>query len=957
MRYRIMDILLACSPYDAFILEEAGQLSERVLGEFRNLDLHYGPGLTGVTNGAEVISLAREQPRFNLIVTALQLPDMNARELAERVAAAGLAIPVVGLAFDNRELKDFVARHGADALERVFLWQGDARILLAIVKYVEDRRNAPHDTAAGVQVILLVEDNVRYYSSFLPTVYAELLHHSQRHLAEGVNSAQRILRMRARPKLLLCTSYEEAWEAFTRHRDEVLGVISDIEFPRGGRKVPLAGITLAERIREMVPDVPVVLHSSRAENAELAERAGAGFLQKGSPLLLHELRRLLSDVFSFGDFVFRTPAGAEVGRASDLRSLEQQLRRVPVESVSFHAERNHFSRWLKARTEFAVARALRPRRPADYPDPEALRHDLVAAIAAYRRERSHGAVADFDRARFEPTLPFHRIGGGSLGGKARGLTFVQQLLDGRGLLAGLPGATVTVPPAVVVATDVFERFLDDNGLRDFATLCEDDEELGRRFMEATFPADAALDLEAFVAATRWPLAVRSSSLLEDSRYQPFTGVYDTYMLPNDAPDPARRLDLLVRAVKRIYASTFTRRSKAYIRSTPYRLEEEKMAVLLQRLAGTVHGTRFYPDFSGVARSHNYYPAPNASAADGVAAVALGLGRTVVEGGRCVRFSPRHPRHPAPLSSVRELLDATQRDFWALDLSGEVESDLGQERSFPIEVADADGTLAALASTWSAENDAVYDGVARSGVRVVTFAPILKQEGFPLAALLDRLLQLGVWAMGAAVEMEFAVDLRARELSVLQIRPAATPTEENAVDLEAMDPAAVLCRSRQVLGNGTLREIHDVVVVDRDRFDRGDSRATARDVALFNAELVEAGRPYLLIGVGRWGSRDPWLGIPVAWDQVSGARVIVEAGLRDVRVTPSQGTHFFQNLTTFNVGYFTVNPELGDGRLDWDWLAAQPAEGERGCVRHLRFEAPLVVHMKGTTGEGVILRAG
>jgi CheY-like chemotaxis protein len=949
MRYRIMDILLACSPYDTFLLEEAGQLSERVVGEFRNLDLHYGPGLTGVTSGEDVLALARDQPRFNLIVTALQLPDMNAATLAERVAEAGLQIPVVGLAFDNRELKDFVARHGDQALERVFLWQGDARILLAIVKYVEDRRNAPHDTAAGVQVILLVEDNVRYYSSFLPTVYAELLHHSQRHVAEGVNDAQRILRMRARPKLLLCATYEEAWEAFTRYRDEVLGVISDIEFPRGGRKVPLAGITLADRIREMVPDVPIVLHSSRSENAELARKAGAGFLQKGSPLLLQDLRRLLTENFSFGDFVFRTPEGTEVGRASDLRSLEEQLRRAPVESVSFHAERNHFSRWLKARTEFAVARALRPRRPEDYPDAEALRQDLVASIAAYRRARTQGAVADFDRGRFDPAVPFHRIGGGSLGGKARGLTFVQQLLGGRGLLAGIEGATVTVPPAVVVATDVFDRFLDENGLRDFATLGEDDDALHRRFMDAAFPADARADLEAFAAAVRWPLAVRSSSLLEDSRYLPFTGVYDTYMLPNDDPDPARRLELLLAAVKRVYASAFTQRAKAYTRSTPYRLEEEKMAVVLQRLAGSAHGTRFYPDFAGVARSHNYYPAPDTAATDGLVAVALGLGRTVVEGGCCVRFSPRHPRHPLPLSSVSEQLKTTQREFWALDLA------TGEERSCPLEWAEEDGTLAAVASTWSRENDAVYDGVSRPGVRVVTFAPILKQDAFPLAALLDRLLQLGVWAMGAAVEIEFAVDLPARELSVLQIRPVATPLEGEAVDLATLEAATILCRSRQVLGNGTITDVRDVVVVDRDRFDRAASRSTARELARYNAELVEEGVPYLLIGVGRWGSRDPWLGIPVTWDQVSGARVIVEAGLRDVSVTPSQGTHFFQNLTSFHVGYFTVNPELGDGHLDWDWLATQPAASERGCVRHVRFDAPLVVHMKGTTGEGVILR--
>jgi len=963
MRHRVMDILLVSSPYDSFVLEEAGQLSERVLGEFRNLDLHYGPGITSVATGAEALALAAEHRRFNLVVTTLQVADMNAAELARRARGAGLGIPVVALAFDNSELTDFLARHDVSAVDRVFLWQGDARILVAIVKDVEDRLNVEHDTGAGgVQVILVIEDNVRYYSSLLPTIYGELLHQSQQLISEGLNLSQKILRMRARPKILLCRTFEEAWSAFSRYRDDVLGVVSDVEFPREGRPARDAGLQFARMVRGPCPDVPILLHSSRPENEARAREAGADFLLKGSPVLLQELRRFMVEYFGFGPFVFRTEEGREVARAADLRGLEEKLRTVPVESITYHAERNHFSKWLKARTEFRLAHRLRPRTVREFGDAEALRRHLIDAIADYRRERAQALVADFDRATFAPGPTtsglgdFHRIGGGSLGGKARGLAFMRRLLAEGGAGRGLTGVRVTVPAAVVVATDVFDRFLDNNRLRDFALRAGDDD-LRRRFEAAAFPADARRDLRAFVEHVRHPLAVRSSSLLEDSPYQPFTGVYETVMLAGDEDATETRLDRLVRAIKRVYASTFTRQAKDYIRATPYRLEEEKMAVILQQVVGSRHGSRFYPDVAGVARSHNFYPSPPLTAQDGIAAVALGLGRTVVDGGACLRFSPRHPQRVMEFSSAADALENSQRTFWALDLSRGGEGP--EERQYDLEAAEEDGTLAGLASTWSRDNDAVYEGTSRPGVRLVTLAPILKHKSFPLAEILDRVLALGAWGMGAPVEIEFAANLSVpagtpREFGLLQLRPLALSREREELRIGEVPAEAVVCRSAHVLGNGRLA-LHDAVVVDRHRFERGKSRETAAQIAEMNAALVGAGRPYALFGVGRWGSRDPWLGIPVAWDQIAGAKAIVEAGFRDLRVTPSQGTHFFQNLTSFNVGYFTVNPDLGEGFVDWDWLAAQPAVREAGCVRHLRFEGPLVVTMDGQRGEGVILK--
>jgi CheY-like chemotaxis protein len=961
MRHRVMDVVLASSPYDAFILEEAGELSERMVGEFRNLDLHYSPGLTSVSSGEAALRLAHEQSRLNLIVTTPHLPDMDAAELAIRARRSGLDVPVVLLAWDPQELSRFMAEADTGAIERAFLWQGDARILVAIVKSVEDWRNAEEDTReVGVQVILLVEDNVRYYSSFLPTIYTELLHHSQRVIAEGLNLSQKILKMRARPKILLCTSWEEAEAAFVAYGHSLLGIISDVEFPRGGRKHALAGSELAERVRTAYPDVPIMLHSSRPENEALARRVGADFLLKGSPLLLQDLREFMLRALGFGDFVFRTPDGSEVARAADLRGLEEKLGTVPEASIAYHAARNHFSRWLKARTEFALAHELRPRRLEDFGSVSAMRQDLIGSIAAYRRERSETVVTDFDRSSFDLSSGFYRIGGGSLGGKARGLAFVRRLLVEQGVRQRFPGVEIAVPASAVLGTDVFDAFLDENGLRSFSVECEDEQELSRRFLAGRFPAEATRDVAAFLEQARWPLAVRSSSLLEDSQHQPFTGVYDTRMLANDGTSLDQRLAQALVAIKHVYASTFSRHTRAYLRATPYRLEEEKMAVILQRVVGKAHGPRFYPDLSGVARSHNSYPTPPMSSRDGVVALALGLGREIADGGPCLRFCPRYPRHVLQFSCVADVLDTTQREFWALPLGAC--ADVGmREQAFDLTAAESDGTLAAVASTHSQQDDAIHDGLARAGSRLVTFAPILKHGLFPLAELISELMALGEQGMGTPVEIEFAVDLGGGEsrgvFGFLQMRPLALTRETEALELGEVEPSSVLCRSRRVLGNGRIEGVRDLVVVDFQRFERARSREAAAEIARVNARLVAERTPYLLVGVGRWGSRDPWLGIPVTWDQVSGARAIVEAGLRDLSVTPSQGTHFFQNLASFDVGYFTVNPELGDGFVDWDWLDAQPSLSRADHVRHLRLDAPVLVLMNGRRNEGLILKPG
>jgi CheY-like chemotaxis protein len=982
MPFKVQNILLVSSLYDSFILREDGRLNELLIDESLELSLQHIPGITHVSSCAEALDLASRNPQFNLIVTNLAVGDMDAAQLAREVRRAGLDVPVVVLGYDYREIKNFVARNPVTDVDRVFLWQGNARILIAIVKYIEDKRNVLHDTRAiGVPVLLVVEDNIRYYSSFLPVIYTELIKQSRRVIQEGINVAHKLVRMQARPKILLSSNFEDAARVVQEYREYLFGVVSDVEFPWEGKLSPEAGFELSRLVKSLVPDVPVVLQTSRTEFRPRAHAEGYSFLRKRSPTLLKDLRRILTDSFGFGDFVFRMPDQSEVGRATDLNQLEEKLQTVPAESLMYHAQRNHFSHWLMARTEFALAAKLRPRRVSDFSGPEHLRRDLINSIASYRREQSEILIGDFKADTFKPSESgFLRIGSGSLGGKARGLAFVRHFLRTQRITRRFPGVRIAVPPAVVLATDMFDQFLAENNLQDFALHCDDDNEIQQRFLEAALPATLQADLRAFLEEVRFPLAVRSSSLLEDSQYQPFTGVYETFMLGNQNAEIGPRLAELSEAIKRVYASTFSQHAKAYVRATPYRLEEEKMAVILQEVvgmkhegekqagtnhAGEKHGTRFYPDFSGVVRSHNFYPVPPMTFADGIAAVALGLGRTVVDGGKCLAFCPRYPRNLLQFSSVEDILANTQSEFCALELDGCLDGVPGgpghlREAHFGLNVAEADGTLDAVGSTYSADNHAVYDGLSRPGARVVTFAPMLKHGLFPLATILELLVKAGEDALGNPVEIEFAVRLPRRpaesaEFGFLQIRPLTLARDHQDLSLADVDPAQLICQSTKVLGNGRIDNLYDMVVVDSQRFERSRSQEVAKAVAQFNAVLSAENRPYLLIGVGRWGSNDPWLGIPVEWDEISGARVIVEAGFRDFRVTPSQGSHFFQNLTAFQIGYFTVNPDAGEGSLDWHWLGEQTALAEQGCVRHLQFREPFRVVMNSRSSQGVIFK--
>ena len=965
--FKIHEVLFVLSHYDSFILAEDGQLDDRVLSGFLDLNLRILPSVTQVESGAEALDrLARAPDRFQLVIGSPDLGDMDIGTFAHRLRHAGQETPVTLFGYDTRTVREYLTRHGGHDLEKPFVWQGDVGIFLAIVKQLEDRRNAPQDTAdLGVPAILLIEDSIRYYSSFLPVVYQAVFEQTRKLVPEGLSLTEKFHRIKRRPKILLCDRYEEAWDSFTAYRDQILGVISDVEFPREGRPDSQAGERFVAEMRKVRPDIPAILHSRRPENEALARSVGADFLLKGSRDLLRRIRQLMRDRFHFGDFVFRMPDGTEVGRAADLDSFERALPGVAHEAILESARKNEISHWLMARGELELAARLRDVRISDYGPGDHIGRDVAKRLAKRRQERSRSVVADFPREHFDPSASFLRIGSGSVGGKARGLAFTNSVLARSGIHERHPNTIIAVPQAVVLATGIFDRFMEENDLLSFALEVSSEAELRERFDLARFPEEAWWDLRRFQEEVRYPLAVRSSSLLEDSPYQPFSGVYETVLVANQEETARERLDALARAIKQVYASLFLPRVRSFLDSTPYRQEEEKMAVILQRVVGLPHGRRFYPDIAGTARSQNFYPTAPLRAEDGIATVGLGLGEQITSGGPAVRFSPRHPQHRLGHQSAQDAWRNSQNEFLAVDLEG---GSPGGGKGLPplltgsLADAEADGVLGLLASTWSKDSGALYDGISRPGSRLLTLAPLLKMpDVFPLADILTELLEMGEEACRAPVELEFAANLSVprggpREFGFVQLRRLQQTREPPpAEEVAVASGEGVLCRSSQVLGHGQIEGLRDLVVVHRDTYNRLKSREVARDVAQLNSRLQQQKRPYVLIGVGRWGSRDRFLGIPVTWEQVNGAQVIVEAGFRDLIVTPSQGTHFFDNLVSHGIGYFTVNPERGDGVLDWDWLATQPSVWESGPVRHLRFETPLRVRMQGSRGDGWILK--
>ncbi|MBU8871618.1 MAG: hypothetical protein KOO60_12200 [Gemmatimonadales bacterium] len=966
MPHRVQEILLVASMYDAFTLEEGGRLTEMLLSEYRELNLSFPPHVTRASTGEEALQLM-DSRRFDLVITMTRLGDMIASELAGAIKKINPDLPVMNLAFNPRELAHLQAADRDSNIDRYFLWSGDNRLLLAIIKHCEDVMNLAHDTRYGdVRCILLIEDSIRFYSSYLPMLYTEVLEQTQSLMVEGINLSHRLLRLRARPKILLATTFEEAWDFYRQYKDSLLGVISDGKFPWLGVDRQDAGVEFIRRVKYVDPHTPAVLQSTNKDLAEIAAQIGAGFIHKNSRKLLKELRNFMLANFGFGDFIFRTPGGKEIGRAPDLKTLVRLLKTVPSESIRHHASNDHFSNWLRARTEFGLASMLRPRKVTEFKNEEELRQYLVGAINRFRTESKRGVVADFSRSHFDTSSAFVRIGGGSLGGKGRGLAFMNSILHRYGVNNRFPGVSIQVPPTAVVGTDVFDQFMRQKDLRERVLGDTLDDEVVELFLDTKLPPDIYDDLRAFLEQVRYPLAVRSSSLLEDSQFQPFAGVYSTYMLANNHSDLDVRLDQLCDAIKLVYASAYGQAAKSYIEATSNRIEEEKMAVVIQQMVGRHYEGFDYPHFSGVAHSSNFYPSEGMEPEEGVVAVALGLGRTIVEGGKTLRFNPAHPGVLPQFGTIQDWLNNSQRQFFAMDVRDpdaypKAKDDFNMVL-LELEDAERHGTLEPIGSVYSSENEAIYDGIHRPGARLVSFAHVLKSDLFPLAPIMKLLLELGRRTMSAEVEIEFAVvlgdgKLVPHQFGFLQIRPLAAGYETPDIPAELIKSNEAVMATDLALGNGKYSEIRDVLYVPRDKFDRGLTREIAQEIGKLNRHFVNEAIPYLLVGPGRWGSSDRWLGIPVRWDEISGARVIVETDLDDFKVTPSQGSHFFQNLTSFQIGYLTINAGNQGSRIDWDWLDEQPGVDEGEFLRHIRFAEPLTVLIDGRTSCGVILRPG
>ncbi|MGE3181502.1 MAG: PEP/pyruvate-binding domain-containing protein, partial [Phycisphaerae bacterium] len=919
-----------------------------------DLGLTNPPSVTRVSTGAEALEMIKSGD-FDLVITMLRLGDMDVASFSQAARRHHANIQIVLLISGDWDLTR-VTEMRAELLcvDDIYVWHGDTKIFLAMIKLIEDRWNADYDTRVGdVGVIIVVEDSIRFLSSLLPIMYTHLVSQTRAVMRDGINRMHKLMRMRARTKILTAHTFEAGMELFERYQPYVVGVICDVEFPRAKALDPHAGIKFIREIKRKNPDTAALLQSSDAENRQLARDVGANFLHKRSNTLLADVGQFMLENFGFGDFVFRLPDQREVGRANDLRSMAKALSEVPVESLEYHATRNHFSNWLRARTEFALSRRIKPRRVSEFRDLESLRKYLVKAVNEALSQSRRGVVEDFSRERFDSGSRFVRIGGGSLGGKARGVAFFEAQLADMTLEEDFEGVRIHVPRTVVIGTEVFDQFLEQNHLRLLALRTDNDDWIRWAFLTAKLPEKVRDDLRAYLEIIKTPIAVRSSSLLEDSQHHPFAGVYATHMIPNNAAHVDERLEQLADAIKLVYASTYFHNARQCLNRTPHRIEEEKMAVILQPVVGAKREHYFYPDFAGVALSYNFYPFGHMKPDDGVAYVALGLGAEVVEGGKSLRFSPAHPQVIPELGDGQEFLSQSQRTFRAVCLQPKKREANGEiDCIVELELADAErhGTLAAVGSTWSPEDRALHDGIYRKGVRAVTFAHVLKADVFPLAPILQRLLEIGRKGMNAAVEIEFAVNLQAKppEFAVLQVRPCVTDTSSEQIELGHLKADEILCFSTSALGNGVWRDIYDIVYVDPETFDTGKTVEIADEIGQLNQQLLSENRQYMLIGPGRWGSSNKWLGIPVKWGQISAARVLVETTLEQFRPELSQGSHFFHNLTSFGIAYLAVQHGMKEDVMRWDWLASNPVANSTAHVRHLRLDSPIEVRVDGRT---------
>lgn len=963
MHKRIYNILLIATKYDAFMLEDDGRVDEQIFNEYVSLSLRYPPRFTQVSTKEEALTeLSRRN--FELVIYMPNMDDTDMFNSAEVIKSRYPHIPIVVLTPFSKEVSKRVANEDLSSFDYIFSWLGNSELLLAIIKLIEDKMNAPDDTqSVGVQIILLVEDSIRFYSSALPHLYHFVLEQSQEFSKEALNAHQQTLRMRGRPKIKLARTYEEAVRIFDQYRDNILGIISDISFPRAGKKDPYAGYRFGQYVRNTGLIIPIIMESSESENIVYAKKLKASFIDKNSKSYPQDLRKKIMQRFGFGDFVILNPkTKEEIMRIHDLKDLQKKIFDIPDESLRYHLSRNHFSRFFYSRAMFPPAELLKRIDVSDYKDMSEARQLIFDVIVQYRRMKNTGVVAVYQKDRFDEYSNFARIGEGSLGGKGRGLAFIGAMVK-RYPEFDSNHFAVNIPRTVVICTDIFDKFMETNDLYPLALSEASDEDILKYFLRASLPTELVEDFMAFFEVIKGPVAVRSSSLLEDSHYQPFAGIYSTYMVPK-VEDKYEMLRAVSDAIKAVYASVFYKDSKAYMAATSNVIDQEKMAIVLQEVIGTQYNTHFYPNISGVARSLNFYPIGNEKAEDGIANIALGLGKYIVDGGQTLRFSPRHPHNILQMSTLDFALRETQTRFYALDLTNNAKQ-FSVDDSFNLlrlnlKEAEADGSLKFLVSTYDPYDQVIRDGFYPGGRKILSFVNILQHDVFPLAETLDRILHVGQEEMGRPIEIEFAVTINPNDSTqgvfyLLQVRPIVENKEVMNEDLSLVDQQDTILYSTSVLGHGIIPNVQDIIYVKSASFNSADNQLIAYELEKMNKAFTDSDSGYVLVGPGRWGSSDSWLGIPVKWPHICNARVIVECGLENYRIDPSQGTHFFQNLTSFGVGYFTVNPFRNDGWFDEDYLNALPAVEETKYLRHVRLDSPAVIKMNGKKSIGLILK--
>lgn len=962
MTRRIFNVLIIANPYDAFMLEDDGRIDEKIFNEYTELGMRYPPTFTQVSTTEEAADVLASTS-IDLVICMPGNADNDAFTVARDVKAKFPAIPCVVLTPFSHGITRRMENEDLSIFDYVFCWLGNTNLIMSIIKLIEDKMNIEHDIAeAGVQMILLVEDSIRFYSSLLPMLYSYILAQSQHFSTEALNPHSAMLRMRGRPKVVLTRTYEEAMELYDRYADNTLGVISDCRFPKDGDKDPEAGLKLLRAIRKRNEYVPLILQSSESENKAKAEAEHFHFIDKNSKAMSIDLRHIMEEHMGFGDFIFRDPkTHQEVMRVRTLKELQDNIFKIPYDSMLYHISRNHMSRWLCARAIFPVSEFLKNITWHELQDVDLHRKIIFDAIVQYRHMKNIGVVAVFDRDKFDRYAHFARIGDGSLGGKGRGLAFLDSIIKKHPEFNEREGVSVSIPKTVVLCTDVFDKFMESNNLYPIALSDASDEEILRHFLRAQLPDKYIADFFTFFEATDRPIAIRSSSLLEDSHYQPFAGIYSTYMIPN-LDDKYQMLQMLAAAIKSVYASVYYKDSKAYMTATSNVIDQEKMAVILQEVVGKQYGDKYYPNISGVLRSINYYPIGDETSEEGIASLALGLGKYIVDGGQTLRVSPYHPTQVLQTSEMETALRQTQTQFYALDMK-DVGDDFKVDDGFNIlkmkvKDADKDGSLNYIASTYDPYDQVIRDGIYDGGRKIISFCGVLQHGVFPLPELMQMSMKYGAESMRRPVEIEFACNInndRTGEFYLLQMRPIVDSKQVLDEDLASIDDSACLLRSHNSLGHGISEDVVDVVYIKTDdNFTAANNPRIADEVERINRKFVAEGKNYVLVGPGRWGSSDYWLGIPVKWPHISAARVIVEAGLANYRVDPSQGTHFFQNLTSFGVGYFTVNTYKNDGIYQKELLDAMPAVEETQYVRHVRFDRPLRIMMDGMKQEGIIL---